>query len=861
MEGCKGRAGILCLLVLGIGAGLVGSCKDKGSDKPGVTPEVYLVLPQGGSVLGGNIVSIFTRNFTDDFEINAPEVFFGASPAAIDTVVNPAELLVITPPGAGLGPVDVRLTTTGVVQSGACRGCFQYTNAPPDCDLTGIIPDSGDIGGGEIITVTGARFEPGSQVFFGSDATQWTPSPFVFFQDRTALEVEVPASPGGQIGSVDVRVDVPNGASCSFQAGYTYLVIPCSILTVVPGSGTTLGGETITITGTGFDPSAIVEFGGAVAGLIGVDPSGTQITCTAPASTITGLVDVTVTNPTDSCSLPGVYEYVPPAGGCGITSVSPQGGSTVGTAMVTITGTDFEVTPDPLVEFGKPGNWVASPSIFNPQDTVTLQAEAPPWPAPARVDIRVTDRGSGQWCVRQDADAYLGPGQCAVFQVDPPMGDTGGGDTVTIHGANLDQVPQEILFGGVPVAPGQITWMDAGTVVVITPASPVQGPVDVVYVNQGPLPCALVNGYEYRDPGLGCTITGITPSSGPRTGGTWITITGTGFPTEVRVFFDQTPANPALTTVVSPTEITTVTPGILNPKCVDVTVIGVTGQASCTLPNGYCYTSGCIISTILPGSGPMVGGTVVIISGSTFNPAGSVRFGDNLSPSVDFKSPTEIEAVVPPSAISGPVDVKVFGMMGTQCVAVGGFFYNPGPGGGGCDVFTVIPSSGPATGGTLVTISGQGFDQGPPAPGVLFGFNPATNVTWQNPMTLTATTPQALFNGAVDVTVVNANGDACTLPDGFSYSPLPTCDLFCSIDSIVPPSGSTIGGNLVGILGQDFCQGAQVYFGVNLAPVQQFDPTRILVKAPRVTTAGAVHVVVVNPNGSVCVELNGYLYQ
>ena len=54
-----------------------------------------------------------------------------------------------------------------------------------------------------------------------------------------------------------------------------------------PASGSTVGGTTVTITGTGLAHATVVRFGG-VAGTITAD-SGTQITVTSPPST--GTVD------------------------------------------------------------------------------------------------------------------------------------------------------------------------------------------------------------------------------------------------------------------------------------------------------------------------------------------------------------------------------------------------------------------------------------------------------------------------------------------------------------------------------------------------------------------------------------------
>jgi len=76
----------------------------------------------------------------------------------------------------------------------------------------------------------------------------------------------------------------------------------------------------------------------------------------------------------------------------------------------------------------------------------------------------------------------------------------------------------------------------------------------------------------------------------------------------------------------------------------------------------------------------------------------------------------------------------------------------------------VVPSSGPASGGTSITITGAGFLDGAT---VAVGGVAATDVVIVGPGTATATTP-ALPAGALhDVTVTNPGSAAATLPGGF----------------------------------------------------------------------------------------------
>jgi hypothetical protein len=81
-------------------------------------------------------------------------------------------------------------------------------------------------------------------------------------------------------------------------------------------------------------------------------------------------------------------------------------------------------------------------------------------------------------------------------------------------------------------------------------------------------------------------------------------------------------------------------------------------------------------------------------------------------------------------------------------------------------IISLTPNQGSPSGGTLVTLEGQGFC----APvAVTVGGRPVTNLTVISPVQLTFQTPPGTEGQAADVTVMAAGGDA-TLSGGFLYS-------------------------------------------------------------------------------------------
>ena len=80
-------------------------------------------------------------------------------------------------------------------------------------------------------------------------------------------------------------------------------------------------------------------------------------------------------------------------------------------------------------------------------------------------------------------------------------------------------------------------------------------------------------------------------------------------------------------------------------------------------------------------------------------------------------------------------------------------------------VTAIQPVSGPATGGTAVTITGTNFITGAT---VTIGGAPATSVIWVSSTSITATTPAGTA-GAKDLVVTNPDTQIGTLTGGFTY--------------------------------------------------------------------------------------------
>jgi hypothetical protein len=258
----------------------------------------------------------------------------------------------------------------------------------------------------------------------------------------------------------------------------------------------------------------------------------------------------------------------------------------------------------------------------------------------------------------------------------------------------------------------------------------------------------------------GPTITGVSPASGPISGDTFVTITGTNFLQVTAVTFGSTPAIGF--TSGGPSSIDAVSPGgLAGTVDIRVTAGGVTTDI--TPDDHFTYFEPVSVTGVSPNSGPVAGGTTVTISGLGFTGATQVLFGSTPAPGVIVNSAASITATAPPGT-AGVVDVRVVTPFTESSTGtLDQYTYVGAP----PTVTSVSPNSGPAGGGTVVIITGAGFTG---ATSVHFGAALAPNVVVQTPTTISATAPPG--TGTVDVTVTTLAGTSgAVAADRYTYQP------------------------------------------------------------------------------------------
>ncbi len=168
------------------------------------------------------------------------------------------------------------------------------------------------------------------------------------------------------------------------------------------------------------------------------------------------------------------------------------------------------------------------------------------------------------------------------------------------------------------------------------------------------------------------------------------------------------------------------------------------------------------VSKLEPSNGYTTGGPPITITGTNLTGATAVKFGAASAKSFTVNSETSITAIPPPG--SGTAEVTVTTPEGTSPTSAADVFTyaTPPP----PAVTKLEPPSGPATGGTAVTITGEHMNG---ATAVKFGSNPATHFEVESESRINAVSPAG--TETVDVTIETPGGTSTKSPaDQFTYA-------------------------------------------------------------------------------------------
>jgi len=505
-------------------------------------------------------------------------------------------------------------------------------------------------------------------------------------------------------GKVDVQVVTPGGVSAISPADqFTYEAgQPPTVTGFNVSSDSQVGGDRVTIFGSGFTGATGVLFGGTYSSG-GTPVSDTALIVNTP-SHAPGVVDVQVVTPAgiSAISPADQFTYVTPAPPV-ITGIAPAEGLTAGGGTVTIIGSGLRGVT--AVSFGDAVEHLLGSGTG---DSITIRT---PSHDVGVVDVTVTTPGGTSAITPADQFSYVTdtgtpspvPVVTGVVPASVYLGDESLSQAVIIVGTGFTGATN-VSFGGT-AAPN--IYVDSANVIdgYIPPG--MAGTVDVTVTTPGGTSATTpADQFTYLVPPQP-TVTAVHPASGSAAGGGSVVITGTGFTYDSRVAFGSITA---FASALSDT-ILIAGPPAEAAGTVDVTVTTAGGTSDVTAADQYTYVTP--PAPVVTGLGPTstaTAGSQVTIIGTDLAGATQVLFGG--TPAGHFRniSATAINATIP-SLAPGTVDVTVTTPGGTSAISPADQFTygTPLPPTTVPVVTGMSPASGSQAGGTQVTLIGAGF--------------------------------------------------------------------------------------------------------------------------------------------------------
>jgi streptogramin lyase len=751
-------------------------------------PVVTSVSPATLPTSGGTLVTVEGSHLQHVTGVNFGPSSPGHGQGDLLSSCSATQCYAYAPPGHGT--VDV--VAVGPGGTSKITPGDQVTYTEPDVPhVSGVYPAVGPLTGNNTVSVFGSGLA-GGRVDFGTvPAQSWRCQP-------TKCTATVPAS--GLAGPVDVTVlNGTNRSTTSAADLYTYsTTVPPSpgtptVTQVSPNTGTHLGGQRVTITGTNFTRATQVEFGDGYRPDDFDVTDDTHITLTTP-SMAAGANDVVVYGPGGTSAVNPADVFTATAGAPTVTSISPNTGPDLGGTHVTLTGTNLtDASIDIGQSFGDDTVCTAT------QCTFVTRALPPGAPlGPTHTEVYTSDGHN----TPSDADLFTftqGPAP-QITGLDPDTGSTAGGGILVVSGHNLSG--GRVTIGGNPAAAaGMSQYCSSDSCVVKVPAHAAGDVPVVVTTHAGTSTAGAAATYSYVKPPRP-VVTNISPTEEWARGVDDVTINGHNLDGG-KVFFgaveafnaDCTSSECSLPYPPWPDQAGTV----------DVTV-QTAGGSSATGPQTKFTWIAPTITSVSPSSGWNDGSASVTVTGTHLK-GGSITFGTKIAAQTCASDTTcVVTAPKTSGGATGAVDVVATAAdqsTRSPVTAASKFTYTARP---LPTVTSLSPNHGNLHGKETVTLNGtdlQGASKIAVA-GISATIKGCTSTS------CTFVTP-AHAVGAVQVVVTTSAGDSASgAGSTFTYeaATIPT------ITSVSPASGSTVGGGTVTLTGTDLA-GTVIRFGTS----------------------------------------------
>ncbi|CAM9245753.1 unnamed protein product, partial [Discosporangium mesarthrocarpum] len=741
-------------------------------------------------------------------------------------------------PGAAM--LRVGLNEQQLVDTGFT---FNYLPIP---SVLSAVPNIGSVLGGTMVEVRGAGFMDSTELTcrFGDQVVRAT------YLETVLVRCRAPASRNAPTVLVQVS---NNGVEFGID-GAEYSYVPAlTVRDIQPPSGPVSGGTTVTVLGTGFAGGGTIHcrIGGRPSSAVIVSDS--ELLCTAPAQLTAGPLPLELSNNGVDKIYSGTnFTYT---ADILLRGVHPAISKESGGETVVVSGENFIASPWLVCRFGAestvPASWLSSTSV---------SCIVPPSPSgPHTVMLSLSNNGQD---FADDAIPFTFQSDFTLHMVEPRAGPSRGGTEITLSGTGLGEGDQWVcLFGDKVAVPAM--QLSGDKLRCVTPSMPpgsvtiraFRSPSSLSSAMTGIAAAAIADGSL---PYFGLTflfqgtvyVASVEPSSGSTTGGTPITVRGSGFTNSTSLtcgFLD--PANGMETSpasFISATMAICSTPSHSSRRTRDghsivSVVMSLNGvDFSSHGPPQFLYNPPVLVRAVAPALGSEDGGTTVTVIGQGFIPSDrlSCRFGSLSLVRAEFVTSETIRCRTPQSTI-GPANVSLAvtnnfvefsetsALFEYRAAALGQDF---------------SPSAGPLSGGTKIQVTGRNFR---PTVHLACRFGASVvEATVVSTSQLSCVSPasgfpksvavEITFNG-VDWTVVGSG----TGKDLFWYYNSP------QLDGLRPSTGPLQGGTLVTVFGRFLEPAFKV--GKNTVPVlcrpaQYFTSGRISCLTPVESVPGSLEV-------------------
>jgi hypothetical protein len=603
---------------------------------------VTRAMPGHTSQLGGEEIVVHGTNFMPPNEGSLYCVFGNpmVEPAVLAHWESSRILRCEAPPTRQKGAVPVSIMHKDTLYTSS--SVIVFSERP---EVLTLHPSRGPVRGGTVVTVTGNNLASTTtdRCYFGSIMTM----PRIWSKSR--IECISPPVLGSRMVQVTINQD-----SVAAPLRFRYYDEP-TVRAIKPNQGPIGGGSYVEIYGRNFD------FASAQAGetfcrfntttVPATFVSSTLLQCVAPRHS-EGYVDIEVAMQLQDFSSSGVqfqFQKVE------LAAIYPMRGPVAGNTTVIISATNVAppcfnclINKDLWCMFG---HMPKVPAFFDSPNQISCLA--PGSFAPGIVSVSVMNADA----IYESSVAFLYEGTPSAAQIFPLTGPVLGGTKIVLQGEALSaQVSTFCRFDSLPVPAHYVT---TDRIECVTPAHPAGYAALLLTTND----------QNYFDDGLQFEyqplhqVLQIAPNHGPVAGGTLIVLIGSDFSQRsvlleyLHCRFNQTLV-PA--TYLSPTELLCVTPEHTEA----VSSVEVTMNLQQFSDSGMLFEYYRVrLHHVAPLSGPMAGGTELIVSGEGFQPASYKGmwcwFAEAQRTEATYESSVEVRCKSPSSGLAKVVDVKI----------------------------------------------------------------------------------------------------------------------------------------------------------------------------------------------------------